>query len=76
MYTTLSKESFQVNNMKANLTGKTPSLSSNLATSMLVEGIKLAAPAYSTFSHILVSFFAKSSQIMTISRKDTIIDIF
>ena len=76
MHTTLSNESFQVNNMGANLAGKIPSLSSNFASSTLIKGIKLAAPAYSTFPHILVSFFVKSSQIIKISHKDPIIDVF
>ena len=63
LYTTLSNELFQVDNMGANLAGKIPCLSSNLASSTLVKGIagaasfiiKLAAPAYSKFPHILVS---------------------
>ena len=76
MYTTLSNESFQVNNMGANLAGKIPSLSSNLASSNLIKGIKLAAPAYSKFPHILVSFFVKLSQIIKISHKDLIIDVY
>ena len=76
MHTTLSNESFQVNNMGANLAGKIPSLSSNLASSTLVKGIKLAALAYSKFPHILVSFFVKSSQIIKIPHKDPIIDVF
>ena len=62
--------------MGANLAGKIPSLSSNLASSILIKGIKLAAPAYSEFPHILVSFFVKSSQIIKISHKDPIIDVF
>ena len=76
MHTTLSSESFQVNNVGANLAGKIPSLSSNLASSILVKGIKLAAPAYSKFPHIVVSFFVKSFQIIKISHKDPIIDVF
>ena len=76
LYTTLSNESFQVNNMGANLAGKIPSMSSNLVSFILIKGIKLAAPAYSKFPHILVSFFVKPSRIIKVSHKDPIIDVF
>ena len=76
LYTTLSNESFQVNNMGANLAGKIPSLSSNLDSSILLKGLRLAAPAYSKFPHILVSFFVKPSRIIKIFHKDPIIDVF
>ena len=62
--------------MGANLAGKIPSLSSNLASSILIKGIKLAARAYSKVPHILVSFFVKSSQIIKISQKDPINEVF
>ena len=62
--------------MGANLAGKIPSLSSNLASSVVIKGIKLAAPACSKFPHILVSLFMKQSGIIKISHKDPIIDVF
>ena len=43
---------------------------------VLLKGIKLAAPAYSKFPHILVSLFVKPSRIIIISHKDPMIDVF
>ena len=60
--------------MGANLAGKIPSLSSNLASSILIKGIKVTAPTYSKFPHILVFFFVKPSRIIKISHKDPIIE--